>query len=189
MSLRRRSLGALVIVAALADPVAARAQASAHDFDFEIGSWTVANSRLMHHKDGTSEWIHFAGTSDARPVWDGRGDVVELESDAPYGHSTGLIVRLLDPSRHQWRFSFASAADGEIGRPFTGAFHDGRGEFTSADEIDGRPVLVRHVLSSITPTSYRLEQAVSRDGGRSWEVDWISEHTRAPGGRARPGER
>lgn len=176
----RTLLVAVVLAGALGFPGAARAQASAHDFDFEAGSWTVANSRLMHRANGSSEWIHFPGTSVARAVWGGRGDVVELESDAPYGHSTGLIVRLFDPSHQQWRFSFASAADGEIGAPFVGTFRNGRGEFRSADVINGTPVIVRHVLSGITPTSYRLEQAVSRDGGKSWEVDWISEHTRTP---------
>jgi hypothetical protein len=180
MSTRPGSLALLALIAALACPVAADAQASAHDLDFEIGSWTVANSRLMHRPDGSSEWIHFSGTSVARPVWRGRGDVVELESDAPYGHSTGLIVRLFDPRRQQWRFSFANAADGEIGPPLAGAFTSGRGEFTGTDEIEGKPVIVRHVLSNITPTTYHLEQAVSRDGGRSWEINWISEHTRAP---------
>jgi len=43
---------------------------------------------------------------------------------------------------------------------------------------DGRTVLARSVLLDITPKSYRLEQAYSADGGKSWQVIWISEHTR-----------
>jgi hypothetical protein len=37
--------------------------------------------------------------------------------------------------------------------------------------IGGRTVLVRFVISDITPTSARFEQAFSSDGGRSWAMN------------------
>jgi hypothetical protein len=149
------------------------------DFDFEIGKWSVRNARLVHTSSG-DEWIHFNGTSLARKVWGGRADLLELESDAPTGHSEGLILRLYNPESRQWCISFASSSDGALGTPSIGEFTNGRGEFYAQESIGGKMVLTRSVISGITATSYRLEQATSDDGGRTWQVNWISEHTRIP---------
>ena len=62
-----------------------------------------------------------------------------------------------------------------------GRFTDGRGEFLSEEEFDGRPILVRFVISDITATSCRFEQSFSDDGGHSWEVNWIAVDTRHEG--------
>ena len=62
--------------------------------------------------------------------------------------------------------------------PAVGAFSDGRGEFRSEESFDGRPILVRFVISDITPSSCRFEQAFSDDDGTSWEVNWIAADTR-----------
>jgi hypothetical protein len=37
---------------------------------------------------------------------------------------------------------------------------------------------VRFVISDITPTACRFEQAFSDDGGKTWEVNWIATDTR-----------
>lgn len=151
---------------------------SAHDFDFEIGSWKVRNARLLQPLSGSGTWIRFDGTSVAHKAWNGRAVVLELESDPPSGHSEGLIVRLYDPQHHEWNVTFASATDGALGQPAIGGFTGGKGEFYGQERIDGRTVYVRSTLSNITPTSYRLEQALSSDGGRTWVTYWISDHTR-----------
>jgi hypothetical protein len=39
-------------------------------------------------------------------------------------------------------------------------------------------ILVRFVISDITPNSCRFEQAFSDDGGKTWEVNWIATDTR-----------
>jgi hypothetical protein len=39
---------------------------------------------------------------------------------------------------------------------------------------------VRNVWSRITPTSGHFEQAFSADGGKTWEINWIADDTRAP---------
>ena len=64
--------------------------------------------------------------------------------------------------------------------PAVGTFTDGRGEFRSEESLDGRPILVRFVISDITPSSCRFEQAFSDDGGESWELNWIATDTRVP---------
>jgi hypothetical protein len=149
-----------------------------HDFDFEIGSWKVHNSRLLHPLTGDTTWSEFEGTSVARKVWNGRADLLELESDSPAGHSEGLILRLYNPQSRQWSVTFANSNDGTLSRPAIGEFTNGRGEFFDQEIHNGRTILARSVLSEITPKSYRLEQAFSDDGGKTWEVNWISVHTR-----------
>ena len=39
-------------------------------------------------------------------------------------------------------------------------------------------VLVRFIWSRITPNSAHFEQAFSDDGGKTWEVNWITDQTR-----------
>ncbi|HEV8125333.1 MAG TPA: hypothetical protein VGP80_13890 [Gemmatimonadales bacterium] len=149
------------------------------DFDFEIGSWRVHNSRLLNPLTGSTSWIEFEGTAVARKVWNGRADLVELESDPPSGHNEALILRLYNPETHQWSVTFASSRGGTLTPPAIGQFRDGRAEFYDLEPLDdGRIVLARAVLSDISPTSYRLEQAFSADGGKTWEKNWVSVHTR-----------
>ena len=62
--------------------------------------------------------------------------------------------------------------------PLATVVTDGRGEFLSEELFDGRPILVRFVISDITATSCRFEQAFSDDNGASWEVNWIAIDTR-----------
>jgi hypothetical protein len=39
-------------------------------------------------------------------------------------------------------------------------------------------ILVRFVISDITPTSCRFEQSFSDDDGKTWEVNWIATDAR-----------
>jgi hypothetical protein len=59
-----------------------------------------------------------------------------------------------------------------------GGFENGRGEFYGQEMLNGRPIFVRFIISDITPTSCRFEQAFSADGGKTWEVNWIAVDTR-----------
>ncbi|MGC1674467.1 MAG: hypothetical protein WA739_19575, partial [Candidatus Acidiferrales bacterium] len=59
-----------------------------------------------------------------------------------------------------------------------GKFRDGRGEFYCQDFIGGRTILIRFIWSDITPNSAHFEQSFSDDGGKTWEVNWITDQTR-----------
>jgi hypothetical protein len=48
------------------------------------------------------------------------------------------------------------------------------GEFFDQESFNGRAICVRFIFSDITPTSFRLEQAFSEDGGKTWEANWIA---------------
>jgi hypothetical protein len=62
--------------------------------------------------------------------------------------------------------------------PAIGRFKNGRGEFFNHETLNGRAILVRFVISDITPTSCRFEQAFSDDEGKTWETNWIAVDTR-----------
>jgi hypothetical protein len=149
-----------------------------HDFDFEIGTWETHVSRLQHPLSDSKTWLEYHGTSMVSKVWNGRGNLVELEVDGPAGHIEGLSLRLYNPSSRQWSLNFANSAAGSLSQPTIGGFKDGRGEFYDQETFNGRAILVRFVIIQITPDSCRFEQSFSDDGGKTWEVNWIATDTR-----------
>jgi hypothetical protein len=154
----------------------------ARDFDFEIGSWTTRLSRLVAPLSGSTRWTEYEGTTVVREVWGGRANLVELDVRGEAGTIQALSLRLYDPQSRRWSLNFASSRSGTLSPPAVGEFRDGRGEFYSRETLDGRPILVRFVITTITPDSVRFEQAFSADDGRTWEMNWIATDTRVPGG-------
>jgi hypothetical protein len=149
-----------------------------HDFDFEIGTWKTRLSRLLRPLTGSTEWVPYEGTTVVRKVWNGRANLVELEVDGPAGHIEALSLRLYNPQSRQWSLNFANSRGGTLAVPAIGGFRGGRGEFFNQDSLDGRAILVRFVISVITPDSCRFEQSFSADGGKTWEPNWIAVDTR-----------
>ena len=157
---------------------AAPAQDGQHDFDFEIGTWKTRLSRRVSPLTGSSRWVEYEGTSVVRRIWNGGANLVELDVQGPAGRIEGLSLRLYNPQCRQWSLNFSNRRGGTLSPPTIGGFKDGRGEFFAQDTLDGRAILVRFVISEITPTSCRFEQAFSDDGGKTWEVNWIAIDTR-----------
>jgi hypothetical protein len=149
-----------------------------HDFDFEIGTWKTHLWLLQHPLTGSTTWVEYEGTSVVRKVWNGRANLVELEADGPAGHIEGLNLRLYNPQSRQWSLNFANSKGGTLSPPTIGEFKNGGGEFFAQETLNGRAILVRFVISDITPDSCRFEQAFSDDGGKTWEVNWIATDTR-----------
>jgi hypothetical protein len=147
-----------------------------HDFDFEIGTWKTHLRRLVHPLTGSTSWVEYEGTSVVRRVWSGRANLVELVADGVAGHFQGLNLRFYNPESHQWSLNFANSAT--LSQPTIGEFKNGRGEFFDQETLSGRAILVRFVISDITPNSCHFEQAFSGDGGKTWEVNWIATDTR-----------
>jgi hypothetical protein len=151
-----------------------------HDFDFEVGTWKTHLSRLLHPLTGSTTWVEYEGTSVIRSIWNGRANLVELEVDGPAGHIEGLSLRLYNPQSRQWGLHFANGNNGTLGQPAIGEFQNGRGDFYDQETLNGRAILVRFVISDVSPNSCRFEQAFSDNGGQTWEVNWIATDTRVP---------
>ena len=161
--------------------VAAGLRDGSHDFDFELGRWKIHLKRLVNPLTGSKTWVEFDGTSVTRKVWEGRSQIEEFETDGAAGHIEGLTLRLYNPQARQWSLYWGTSKSGTLGVPTIGEFTDGRGEFYDQEAIDGRMILVRFVWSEITANSAHFEQAFSDDGGKTWEVNWITDQTRVGG--------
>lgn len=150
-----------------------------HDFDFEFGSWKVQLKRLLHPLAGSNSWVELDGTSIVRKVWDGRANLGELDVTNGDGHIEGLSLRLYNPQTHEWSIYWANSKDGDLGMPpMIGQFRNGRGEFFDQELFNGASIQARFIFSDVSPTSFRLEQAFSADGGKTWEANWIANFSR-----------
>lgn len=148
------------------------------DFDFEIGTWKTRLKRLVKPLSGSTTWVEYEGTTVVRKVWDGRANLVELDVKGTAGRIEALSLRLYNPESRQWSLNFANLKSGVMAVPTIGEFKDGRGEFYSREDFNGRAIFIRFIISDITPDSCRFEQAFSDDGGKTWEVNWIATDTR-----------
>ena len=147
-------------------------------FDFEIGTWKTRLKRLVKPLSGSNEWVEYEGTTIVRKVWDGRANLVELNVTGKAGRIEALSLRLYNPQSRQWSLNFANVKGGAMTTPTVGEFKNGRGEFYSQEDFNGRMILVRFIISDIKTDSCHFEQSFSNDGGKTWEVNWIADDTR-----------
>ncbi|MFN8374438.1 MAG: hypothetical protein U0694_16370 [Anaerolineae bacterium] len=150
----------------------------AHDFDFYVGRWRVHNRRLRERLKGSTDWEEFEGISEARMILGGVGNSDELTLYRESGVSHGFTLRLFDAKAQEWSIYWASSLTGSLDVPMVGKFVNGRGEFYAHELHNGQHVYSRFIWSEITANSARWEQALSADGGRTWETNWIMESTR-----------
>lgn len=149
-----------------------------HDFDFEIGTWKIHLKRLAKPLTGSTTWTEFDGTSYTQKVWDGKADLEQFETNGSAGQIEGMTLRLYNSESHQWSIYWGTSKTGTLAIPTVGEFKDGVGEFYDHEPINGRMILVRFLWSRITATSAHFEQSFSDDGGKTWEVNWITDQTR-----------
>jgi len=159
-------------------PEGVRERDGQHDFDFEFGSWKTHIRRLLHPLTGSDAWVDLDGISVVRKVWDGRANLGELQVGNSTTHLEGLSLRVYNPESRQWSIYWANSSDGRLGAPMIGRFENGRGEFFDQELFQGAAIYVRFIFSDIAPTSFRLEQSFSGDGGNTWEPNWIATFAR-----------
>lgn len=150
------------------------------DFDFWMGSWKVHHRLLRERLKGSNSWEEFEGTSVARKILGGIGNFDENVMHRESGPVEGVTLRLYDPKSHEWRLYWAASLGGSLDVPMIGGFdqQNGRGEFYAHETHDGRHVYSRFIWSKITENSCQWEQALSPDGGKTWETNWMMEFTR-----------
>lgn len=149
-----------------------------HDFDFDVGRWTMHYTRLLRPLTGSTEWVEMDGVTIVRPVWGGRGNLAEVDTQGKSGRHELLALRLYDPVAREWNIYFATSDGGELGPPSVGVFTNGCGEFYDQERIGDRTVQVRFVIYPTSPTSVHSEQAFSDDGGKTWETNWKTDYSR-----------
>ena len=168
----RRLIGALIMLGAFHT-----AAAQEHGFDFLVGSWRV------HHRvlrpDGS--WLEFDGTCANWALMSGQGNVEDHTFNRPSGVTHAIGLRAYDPKTSQWAIWWVDSRDPHLPMdpPVKGHFENGVGKFYSDGMVNGKPTRTRFIWSQITPTSARWEQALSSDGGQTWETNWIMEWRRS----------
>ena len=149
-----------------------------NDFDFNLGVWHTHIRRVLDPFSGSDNSMELDGTVTVRKVWDGRGQLEEIEADGPKGHWEGLTMFLYNPQAHQWTQSFIDIEAAALTTPLVGSFKDGRGELFSQETYRGRTVLIRGTWSEIKPDSHHFEEDFSNDGGKTWVPAFIGDLTR-----------
>jgi hypothetical protein len=149
-----------------------------HDFDFLLGKWKFHLKRLQNPLTGSKSWIEFDGVGTCRPIWNGKALIEEVDFNGPSGRIEGLMVRLYNPQSHQWSLNWVNAAKATFDIPTIGSFKDGIGEFYDMEPYNGRTILVRYIWSKTTTSSPHFEQSYSEDGGKTWEVNWVTDQVR-----------
>ena len=163
----------------------------AHDFEPLLGKFNFHLHFMLHPLTSNPSWTDMNGPGACYRVWDGRAqlDTIELDSVSG-GHIEGLTLRLYDRDSRQWRLYWANSRVGRLDPPQIGNFRDGHGDFYTTDTINGKTTLIRFDWSRMNSGTPHFEQAFSPDGGKSWEVNWISDQTRtgdAAWGEPQPG--
>jgi hypothetical protein len=108
-------------------------------------------------------------------------ELEEFNVNSPQQHIEihGMALRLYNPKAHQWRIYWANANKGMLDDPpVVGEFNNGRGEFYDQEEYEGRAILVRYSWSATTTSTPHFEQSYSPDGGKTWEVNWVTDQTK-----------
>jgi hypothetical protein len=152
-----------------------------HDFDPLIGKWKYHLKRRLNPLTGSNNWTELDGTGVCFKIWDGRAQLDTLEVNGPPGpssHLEGLTLRTYNPQSHQWRLYWANSKNGIMDPPQVGEFRNGRGEFFAQNTMNGKTILIRFVWTDLTTNSPHFEQSFSDDGGKTWEVNWITDQTR-----------
>ena len=165
----QRGIGVMAVLAWLCLPAMADTpRDGSHEFDFARGEWHTHVTRILDPFEGGTHTKTMEGTKIAKPVWNGRAWMEEIEADGPEGHWEGATFFLYNAKSGQWSQQYIDSASGEFQPPSIGSFKDGRGEFYATETYHDRMVLVRGVWSDITPDSHRYEISYSQDGGKTW---------------------
>ena len=148
-------------------------------FDFLIGTWKVHHRMLMQRLKGSTDWVEFEGDTVDRKILNGLGNMDENIIHMKNGPVHAISLRLFNPASKEWSIHWSTDRMGVLDIPMIGSFKDGRGEFYSQETHDGIHVYSRFIWSKITTDSCQWEQALSEDGGKTWETNWIMEFKRA----------
>ncbi|MDQ1919299.1 hypothetical protein [Massilia pseudoviolaceinigra] len=142
------------------------------DFDFLSGEWTIRHKQL-----NGKQWESFEGEATVIGMLGGLASVEELR--IPARNFSGMGLRILDVEKKLWADHWCNKKNGVLNPASWGSFTNGAGTWDSTDIDDGKALITRGVWDRITPNSCRWYQAVSRDGGATWEENWIMEWQRA----------
>ena len=150
-----------------------------HDFDFASGTWHTHATKVLDPFDGGTHTVVMDGTKTARPVWNGKAWLEEIEADGPNGHWEGATLFVYDAKAGQWSQNYADGDAGRMdGTPSIGGWRDGNLEFYSQEFVGDRAMLVRGTWRILSADLHSYEIDRSIDGGRSWHRSFLARVSR-----------
>jgi hypothetical protein len=160
----------------------------AHDFDFLVGHWRSHHRKLKERLANSHEWVEFEGALVMHTLMDGSSNVDDNVFYVPGETYRGVGLRAFDAKSQQWSIWWLDSRTplGPLDPPVRGSFHNGVGTFYADDTLRGKPVRLRFIWSGITANTCHWEQALSADGGKTWETNWTMEFTRDPAPATKP---
>lgn len=165
--------------AVLARKLSTDPAARAHDWDWLIGNWDVWHRRLKERLADNHDWQEFSGKSALWLALDGLATIDDNVVDIPSGTYRGLTVRAWDPKSDQWAIWWVDGRNPTlIDPPVRGGFVGDTGVFAGPDIFKGTPVTVRFRWLDIHSARPHWDQAMSTDGGKTWETNWENFFTR-----------
>ncbi|MFA6228641.1 MAG: hypothetical protein WC617_00525 [Rhodanobacter sp.] len=149
------------------------------DFDFAVGEWQVKHRRLEHRLANSDHWIEFDGNMSTQKVLGGYGNVEDNLLQLPEGEYRAVAIRSFNTEKNQWSIWWLDGRfPGQMDAPVVGQFKEGVGMFYAEDTLNGAPIRVRFIWSTLVPQNPRWEQAFSVDDGITWETNWTMEFSR-----------
>ena len=149
------------------------------DFDFEFGKWQVRHRRLKERLVGSDDWEEFSGQSETRAVLGGNGNIEDNILHFPGGAYRAIAIRSYDASSQTWAIWWLSANNPHnLDVPVVGRFDAGVGSFFAEEVLSEIPVTVRFLWLRTDTDTPRWEQAMSIDGGSTWETNWTMDFER-----------
>lgn len=145
-------------------------------FDFLIGNWHINQRRW----DATTKtWDHFEGESTCWSILGGQCSIEELR--IPARNFFGMGLRVFDGESQTWHDHWYSGRMAKLYSPgVAGGFVNGVGTFISEESDAEGHYLVRGMWDEITGNACRWQQAISRDGGTTWQDNWVMHWQRQP---------
>lgn len=146
------------------------------DFDFILGDWKVRHRRLNERFTGCTAWTEFDGLSSTRRILGGFGNLEDNLLRFPDGPFRAVALRSYCADSDTWSIWWLDGRNPtSLDVPVQGRFHQGIGTFFAEDSLNGEPIQVRFTWTALPGGHPRWEQAFSKDGGATWEVNWHME--------------
>jgi hypothetical protein len=131
-------------------------------FDFWVGEWDLT---WPSEKPGEVEH----GSNNIQRILDGCV-VEETFSGLATNHLRGTSVSTFDARSGMWKQTWVDNEGGYL--DFTGEFKDGQMILQREAVRDGRKFLQRMVWRNITSDALDWSWEASKDGGKTWQVNW-----------------
>jgi hypothetical protein len=163
------SVGQNAASSAAPDPCAAPEQ---KQLEFWVGDWDLT---WPGEKQGQIDH----GTNSIHRVLD-TCVVQENFSGGDAMHLRGMSVSLFDIRAGKWKQTWVDNEGGYL--DFVGEFKDGQMILArEAVRPDGTKVVQRMVFKNITPNEFDWSWEASKDGGKTWQVQWPIHYKRKAG--------